>query len=147
MIIQPNYTFADAPVPKLIVIPAQAGSDSLIGWAKKHAPSTDVTMSICGGASLLAKTGLLSGRSATTHHNAYDRFAKEFPDIRLLRNVRWVEEDKLATSGGMTAGIDLALHIVERYFGRAVAESTSYYMEYQGAGWRDSSGLSSPLAG
>ncbi len=94
-------------------------------------------MSVCVGALVLARTGLLNGKSATTHHDAYKQFANEFPTVHLVRGVRFVEEGNLATSGGLASGIDLALHVVERYFGRKVAEATAYNLEYQGLGWKD----------
>jgi YHS domain-containing protein len=94
-------------------------------------------MSVCVGAFVLARTWLLNGKSATTHHDAYKDFANEFPKVHLVRGVRFVEEGNLATSGGLASGIDLALHVVERYFGRKVAEDTAYNLEYQGQGWKD----------
>jgi transcriptional regulator GlxA family with amidase domain len=92
-------------------------------------------MSVCTGAYVLAKTGLLSGKSATTFHMAYEDFAVEFPDIHLKRGARFVEDGNLASSGGLTSGMDLAFRVVERYFGRDVAEETAYNIEYQGRGW------------
>jgi transcriptional regulator GlxA family with amidase domain len=92
-------------------------------------------MSVCTGAFVLAKTGLLSGKSATTFHGAFKTFAIEFPDIELKRGARFVEDGNLATAGGLSSGIDLALRVVERYFGREVAKQTAYNMEYQGEGW------------
>ena len=86
---------------------------------------------------MLAKTGLLNGKSATTHHDANKDFANQFPKLHVMRGVRFVEEGNLATSGGLASGIDLALHVVERYFGRKVAEDTAYNLEYQGQGWKD----------
>jgi len=92
-------------------------------------------MSVCTGAFVLAKTGLLSGKAATTFHGAFVSFANQFPDIRLKRGARFVEDGNLATAGGLSSGIDLALRVVERYFGREVAQRTAYDMEYQGLGW------------
>jgi len=94
-------------------------------------------MSVCTGASLLARTGLLAGKSATTHHDSYRGFAMEHPDIRLQRGVRFVDEGNLASAGGLSSGIDLALHVVERYYGHEVATRAAYEMEYQGQGWTD----------
>jgi YHS domain-containing protein len=92
-------------------------------------------MSVCTGAFVLAKTGLLDGKSATTFHGAFNTFAIEFPKIQLKRGARFVENGNLATSGGLSSGIDLALRVVERYYGREVATKTAYNMEYQGQGW------------
>ena len=92
-------------------------------------------MSVCTGAFVLAKTGLLNGKSATTYHGAFERFAMQFPDVQLKRGARFVENGNLATAGGLSSGIDLALRVVERYYGREVARKTAYDMEYQGEGW------------
>jgi len=136
MKIVPDYTFENAPAPKVIVIPAQSKpSEATLEWIRKSTKSTDVTMSVCTGAFVLAKTGLLSGKAATTYHGAFGRFAMEFPDIALKRGARFVETGNLATAGGLSSGIDLALRVVERYYGREVAQGTAYDLEYQGQGW------------
>jgi putative intracellular protease/amidase/YHS domain-containing protein len=138
MKIVPDYTFENAPAPKVIVIPAQSEpSEATLEWIRKSTKSTDVTMSVCTGAFALAKTGLLSGKAATTYHGAFVRFSNQFPDIHLKRGARFVEDGNLATAGGLSSGIDLALRVVERYFGREVAQQTAYDMEYQGLGWTD----------
>jgi putative intracellular protease/amidase/YHS domain-containing protein len=136
MQIVPDYTIANAPAPKVIVIPAQSPpSPVVLEWIKKSSRTTDVTMSVCTGAFVLAKTGLLDGKSATTYHGAFGRFAMTFPKIALKRGARFVENGNLATAGGLSSGIDLALRVVERYYGRDVAQKTAYDMEYQGQGW------------
>jgi putative intracellular protease/amidase/YHS domain-containing protein len=136
MRIVPDYTLANAPAPKVIVIPAQSEpSEAVLEWIRKSTKNTDVTMSVCTGAFVLAKTGLLSGKSATTFHAAFGPFAMQFPDILLKRGARFVEDGNLATAGGLSSGIDLALRVVERYYGRDVAQKTAYNMEYQGQGW------------
>jgi putative intracellular protease/amidase/YHS domain-containing protein len=138
MRIVPDYTFADAPAPKILVIPAQSDPNATTKhWIRKVAKNADLVMSVCTGAFVLADTGLLSGKAATTHHSAYVRLAETFPDIQVKRGARFVEAGNLATSGGLSSGIDLALHVVERYFGREVASQTAYDMEYQGEGWKN----------
>jgi transcriptional regulator GlxA family with amidase domain len=131
----PDYTFDTAPQAKVIVVPAQRGSSALHAWLRKVSPTTDVTMSVCTGAFQLGKAGLLSGKSATTHHDYFEQFEKAFPDVSLKRGLRFVENEKISTAGGLTSGIDLALRVVDRYFGRDVAQSTATYMEYQSKGW------------
>ena len=136
MQIVPDYAIQNAPPPKVIVIPAQSPpSPAVLDWIRKSSKTTDVTMSVCTGAFVLAKTGLLNGKSATTYHGAFGRFATQFPDIQLKRGARFVENGNLATAGGLSSGIDLALRVVERYYGREVARKTAYNMEYQGEGW------------
>jgi transcriptional regulator GlxA family with amidase domain len=136
MKIVPDHTFETAPAPKIVVIPAlQEPSEAMLEWIRNVTRSTDLTMSVCTGAFVLASTGLLSGKAATTHHAAYQSLAMSFPDIEVKRGARFVEAGNLATSGGLSSGIDLALRVVERYYGREVAKATAYQMEYQGQGW------------
>jgi transcriptional regulator GlxA family with amidase domain len=131
----PDYTFESAPQARVVVVPAQRGSTALHAWLRKVTETTDITMSVCTGAFQLAKAGLLSGKSATTHHDYLDSFAKAFPDVTVKRGLRFVEGEKISTAGGLSSGIDLALRVVERYFGREVAQATANYMEYQSKGW------------
>jgi len=136
MKIIPDYTLQTAPAPKVIVIPAQSNSsEAVLEWIRKSSKTADVTMSVCTGAYLLAKAGLLAGKAATTHHGAYVDLALKYPDIQVKRGARFVEDGNVASSGGLSSGMDLSLRVVERYYGRAVAEQTAYDMEYQGQGW------------
>ena len=146
MKIVPNYTFENAPPPKMTVIPAQGGdAEAMLHWIRAASKHADLTMSICTGAFTLAKTGLLSGKAATTHHSAYSAFAMGYPDIRVKRGYRFVDEGNIASSGGLTCGIDLAFHIVERYYGRDKALKTALAMEYQGKGWMDATGADNAI--
>lgn len=131
-----DFTFETAPAPHIIVIPAQRGSDALIEWLRKTTPKTDVTMSVCVGAAHLAKAGLLKGLSATSHHEAIEHLTQEYPDTKWVRGVRFVENERVSTGGGLTAGIDLALHVVERYFGRPAAQKVAEHLEYECRGWQ-----------
>jgi transcriptional regulator GlxA family with amidase domain/YHS domain-containing protein len=143
MQIVPDYTFATAPAPRIVVVPAQHGyrdpavRKEMFDWLRKSAEKNDLTMSVCAGAFLLADTGLLDGKSATTIHNAWHALEVQFPKVRVERGVRFVDDGKVSTSGGLSSGIDLALHVVERYFGRDAAEKTAFDMEYQGTGWKN----------
>jgi transcriptional regulator GlxA family with amidase domain len=132
MEIKPGHTFATIPVqPHVIVIGAQGEhTPNKIEWIRKASEKADIVMSVCTGAFLLAQTGLLDGLSATTHHEYYDDFAKKFPKVRLERGPRYVENGKIATAGGLTSGIELALRVVERYFGSETTSRTASYMEY-----------------
>lgn len=138
MKIIPDYTFDDAPQPNIVVVPAQSGkSPKMMAWIRRMATRSDIVMSVCVGAYRLAQAGLLNGKKATTHHDAWSDFQSDFPNVKLQRNMRWVQSDSVIfTSGGLSSGIDLALHVVELYFGREVAENTARIMEYQGEGWK-----------
>src|SRR5437868_8871903 len=132
----PDYTFANGRARRIIVIPTQSEpSTAMLELIRQATKNTDVTMSVCTGAFVLAKTGLLDGKTATTYHGAIEAFAMHFPKIELKRGARFVENGNLATAGGLSSGIDLALRVVERYYGREVATKTAYNMEYQGQGW------------
>ncbi len=134
--IKPHYTIRNAPQPNVIVVPAHKATDDSIAWLREASAGTDVTVSICTGAFKLAQAGLLKGIPATTHHDYFESFAKEFPDIELRRGLRFVDNGHIATAGGLTSGIDMALHIVTRYFGVEAAERTATYMEYASDAWR-----------
>lgn len=134
--IVPDYTFDDAPAPAIIVVGAQRGSARMIRWlqAVGQAPSTEVLMSVCTGAFKLADAGLLDGLHATTHHDFFDAFAQKYPKVVLERGARFVQSGpRLFTAGGTTSGIDLALHVVSRYFGPEAAAATARYMEHRAA--------------
>lgn len=138
MTVVPQFTFDDAPPPRVVVVGAQKGSPKMKAWLQKVAadPRTDVIMSVCTGAFRLAAAGLLDGKPATTHHGYYDDLLKYFPNVKLRKGVRYVRSDAhVFTSGGLTSGIDLALHIVELYFGEKVGQRTADWLEYQGTGW------------
>lgn len=134
--VQPNYSLEDAPEPHVIVVPAQRSHDDSLQWLRRASAKTDVTMSVCTGAFQLGRAGLLTGQTATTHHQFWDQFAKEFPTIELRRGLRFVDNGRIATAGGLTSGIDMALHVVSRYFGDSIAQATAEYMEYSSAAWR-----------
>ena len=139
----PNYTIHDAPVPDVIVVPhfdhpkpATSEKSPIHGWIIEEHKQALLTMSICTGAFQLAKTGLLDGIPMTTNRMASDNFAKAFPNIDLRRGPRFVEAGRIATSGGLSAGVDLALRVVNRFFDEGVAQATANTMEYVGPGWR-----------
>lgn len=138
----PDFTVGNAPVPDVVVVPhfdyprpASRETSAIHEWIKATHAQAALTMSICTGAFQLAKTGLLDGIPMTTNRRASDNFAKAFPEIDLRRGPRFVEAGRIATSGGLSAGIDLALRVVARYFGEAAAQRTAETMEYAGTGW------------
>ena len=148
MRIIPDYTYADAPEPKVVVIPATSKSPEMLDWIRKVAKQSDVVMSVCIGAYRLAETGLLSGKTATTNNGPYVDIQRKYPDVHFVRNMRWVQSDSVIfTSGATGAGIDLALHIVDLYFGREVAERAAGSMNYPGQDWKGdgTDSIKSPL--
>lgn len=136
-----KYSLADAPQPRVVVIPAQRGGLSpgdprKIEWLRHVFPNVDVVLSVCTGNFLMARTGLLDGLSATTHHGFYDQFEKMFPQVRLMRDRRFVDDGKIVSAGGLTSSIDGALHVVDRYFGPQEAKRVAAWMEHDGDSWR-----------
>lgn len=131
--VQPTYSIADAPQPDIIVVPAQRSTPESRAWLKAASEKAELTMSVCTGAFQLGRVGLLDGLPATTHHEFWDAFETEFPKVKLQRGPRFVDNGRIATAGGLTSGIDLALHVVGRYFGEAAAARTAAYMEHQRA--------------
>ena len=132
----PQYDLTHAPAPKVVVVPAQSQPTPAVkSWLRAVALQADVMMSVCTGAFVLAEAGLLDGHNATTHHGSFVTLAMDYPQITVKRGARFVDEGAIATSAGLSAGIDLALHIVARYYGRETARQTAYYMEYASTGW------------
>jgi transcriptional regulator GlxA family with amidase domain len=136
--IVPKYTFENAPKPQVIVVPAQGGrSETQKKWLLENARTADITMSVCTGASMLAAYGLLDHQRATTHHMFVDDMQKKYAAVQFISGLRYIDNDKVATAGGLSSGIDLALHVVERYYGREVAQASADYMEYKGELWKN----------
>jgi transcriptional regulator GlxA family with amidase domain len=134
--VTPDYALAVAPPIDVLIVPGgwgtrrEAGNAPLIAWIGATAAATQVTASVCTGAFLLAGAGLLSGRQATTHWASLDRLQAQHADIAVQRDTRWVDEGRIVTSAGISAGIDMSLHLVARLGGRALAEATARQMEY-----------------
>jgi transcriptional regulator GlxA family with amidase domain len=138
MRIIPDYTFDDAPPPAIVVVPAQRGrSPKMLAWIRRMTTQSEVVMSVCTGASVLGDAGVLDHKQATTHHLFYDEFQSAFPDVQLVKNKRFVQSSPVIfTAGGLSSGIDLALHVVQLYFGPSQAEETAHLMEYEGTDWK-----------
>lgn len=130
-----EFTLERAPQPTIICVGAQAGSAGIHAWIRRAAEQAEVVMSVCTGAFQLGRAGLLDGRRATTHHHFWDEFAREFPEASLVRNARFVSAGKIFTAGGLTSGIDLALHVVAMRHGAGVAAETAAYLEHQSDEW------------
>jgi putative intracellular protease/amidase/YHS domain-containing protein len=134
--IKPRYTVADCPKPDVIVLPGGSTHIPLkdarvVEWIQKAAPDAEVVMSVCTGAFLLAKAGLLDGKEATTHWGSIEGLRKAAPKTKVHADRRVVDNGKVVTCAGVSAGIDGALHVVERMLGRQVARDTARYMEYR----------------
>lgn len=136
MAITPDYSFDTVPEPDLIVVPAQNGAPGLNAWLQKMHARQKTIVSICTGAFRLAEAGVLDGKTVTTHRGAIEGLAKRYPKLHAVGGVRFVQDGKIYSSAGVSAGIDLALHIVDQYYGRAVAQQTADSLEYESEGWK-----------
>lgn len=137
--VNPRYTIADCPVPDILVVPGGWGTRremnnaGLIDWIKTTAPKAELVLSVCTGALLLARAGLLDGLKATTHHGALDLLREIAPKTSVLDDQRVIDNGRIIVSAGVSAGIDAAFHVVARLHGLEVALETARYMEYD---WR-----------
>ena len=136
LVLLPAFSFADAPPIDLLLVPGGFGTRPLlqdaetIEWLRKTAASAKRTASVCTGALLLARAGLLDGRRATTHWGAFGLLASLGNGIVVDRDARFVD-DGVLTSAGVASGMDMAFPVVETIFGRAVADETARYIEYR----------------
>jgi transcriptional regulator GlxA family with amidase domain len=134
--VMPDYTFADAPKPDILLIPGGNlgrklfDDASLIKWIRENASSSRSVVSVCTGAFLLAKAGLLDGLTATTYHHAIDDLRRAVPSAKVVSDQRFVDNGKVLTTAGLSSGIDGALHLVEKYDGLTAAENVARNMEY-----------------
>lgn len=135
--IVPDFTLETSPAAHVLIIPGGSGSRALMNrpllleWVRRQARGAEIVMSVCTGARLLAKAGLLDGLRATTHHENIDELRELAPAAAVTASERFTDNGKVCTSGGIAAGIDLSLHVVERLLGREAADTTARYMEYE----------------
>jgi transcriptional regulator GlxA family with amidase domain len=133
--ITPEFSIEDAPKPDILVI-AGGGGSTLTGdpkamaWIKEVASKAEVSLTVCTGAFVLAKTGLLDGREVTTWYDAIPRLREAAPALKVQDGRRFVDTGNVVTTAGVSAGIDGSLHVVARLLGRSVADRTARYMEY-----------------
>ena len=135
MTVVPKYAFADAPRPDVLVVPGGGvagalGSAATLTWVKDMTAKTQHTMSVCNGAFILAKAGLLDGLTATTTHGNVPKLRATYPKIKVVDDQRYVDNGKIITTGGLTAGIDGALHVVSLMMGKGVAQQVALGEEY-----------------
>ena len=139
LVVQPAYSLETCPQSDILVVPGGYGSlkrveqpqmARLLDWIVQRSNDAELTTSVCSGSFLLAKAGLLRGKSATTYWSLVQQFREDFPEVGVQEGVRWVDAGKIVTSAGISAGIDMSLHILERLYGSEVAQATAHHMEY-----------------
>lgn len=132
----PDHTINDHPPLELLVVPGGRGTrrerhnQKLLEWIAQQDARTELTASVCTGAFLLAERGLLDGKRATTHWASINFMRETYPNVEMIENTRFVDEGRILTSAGISAGIDLCLHIVAKLHGAEVAAWTARRMEY-----------------
>jgi len=135
MTIVPRYTFEDAPVPDVFVVPgggirgAMNDADT-IRFITTTSHAAGHTLSVCNGAFLIAKAGLLDGLTATTTYGAIDDLQTQFPNIQVTSEARYVDNGRIVTTAGLSSGIDGALHVIEKVKGRGAAQKAALSTEY-----------------
>jgi transcriptional regulator GlxA family with amidase domain len=136
MKVLPDYDLDDCPRLDVLVVPGGWGTrkemnnERLLAWIAERSRQVETLTSVCTGALLLGKAGLLDGKRATTHWGSLDWMQELFPKAIVERRLHFVEDGTLFTSAGISAGIDMALKVVARYFGEAIARATARHMEY-----------------
>jgi transcriptional regulator GlxA family with amidase domain len=131
----PMYGIENHPQPDVLIIPggvveAEMTKENIIAWLRSSADTAEIVASVCTGAFLLGKAGLLTNKRATTHWEDIADLRELFPDVTVIENTPWVDEGEVVTSAGISAGIDMSLHLVERLAGRDHALKTARQMEY-----------------
>jgi len=132
----PDHAFESCPKLDILVVPGGWGTrkelknPAMLNWLRIRASEVETLTSVCTGSMLLGFAGLLDGRHATTHWRSLDWMRESFPRVTVENNKHFVEDGSLITSAGISAGIDLALKVVERYYGEGIARATAKHMEY-----------------
>ena len=135
--INPHYSIDKCPTPDIILLPGGDGrrrlmkDERVLSWIARHVDNLEKLLSVCTGAFYIAHSGLLNGLSATTHHGAFSEFKETFPDIELIEDKRYVENGKIITAGGISAGIDMSLYVVGQLLGEEKLALTLEEMEWQ----------------
>jgi transcriptional regulator GlxA family with amidase domain len=133
--LQPDFDIANHPGIDIFIVPggvvtAELKRDSIIKWIAQTAAKSSLTASVCTGAFLLGKAGLLESKTITTHWEDVDDFRAMFPDIPVQEKKRWVDAGKIVTSAGISAGLDMSLHLVSRLESEELAVRTARQMDY-----------------
>ncbi len=134
--VNPAYTIAECPPPDILLVPGGYGTrrqihnEALVNWVRAQAERVELLLSVCTGALVLAKAGLLTGLSATTHFAAFDKLKTLAPNTTLCPTERYVDNGKIILSAGISAGIDMSLYVVARLLGEEQANETARHMQY-----------------
>ncbi len=134
--VNPHRRLGDCPQPDVLLVPGGQGTrkemhnPALTDWIRQASGKAELVLSVCTGALLLAKAGLLDGLEATTHHGANDLLSQTAPQTAIHADRRFVDNGRVVCSAGIAAGIDMSLHVVGRLLGQEVAMKTARQMEY-----------------
>ena len=136
MKVLPHFTFDDCPALDILVVPGGWGArtemhnEAMLSFVRSRAPRAETLASVCTGALILGNGGLLDGLSATTHWRYLKMMQELFPKVTVDSKSHVVKAGKVITSAGISAGIDMALHVVTDYCGEGIARATARHMEY-----------------
>lgn len=143
MTVVPKFSFADAPQPDILVVPGGGvktarESAATLKWVAESSARAQQTMSVCNGAFILASAGLLEGLTVTTTASNIERLKAEFPKTKVVYDQRFVDNGRIITTAGLSAGIDGALHVVSKVLGNGQAQQVALSEEYD---WRPNAGF------
>lgn len=132
----PSHAFADAPAADVLIVPggvveAERARPDVIAWIRRASAQAELTAAVCTGAFLLAEAGILDGLTATTHWEDIADLRRLYPAVQVVDDRQWVDEGRVVTSAGISAGIDMSLHLVSRLAGADLARRTARQMEYR----------------
>jgi transcriptional regulator GlxA family with amidase domain len=145
LVVLPTYTFENCPEIDIVLIPGGGGyhadgtaygsrlemdNELVVSWIKQKSAIAELVLSVCTGALILAKTGLLEGLKATTHYRAIDHLRAIAPNTEVIENVRYVDNGSVVLSAGVSAGIDMSFYVVSKLLGAEVAAVGAKYAQY-----------------
>jgi transcriptional regulator GlxA family with amidase domain len=145
LLITANYLLHNCPQPDIILIPGGGGmhpdgtpfgsrkemhNEILLNWVREQNKKIELLLSVCTGSLILAKAGLLEGLSATTHWKAVEAMQAAAPNTKLFPEKRWVDNGRIILSAGVSAGIDMSLHVISKLLGKEAADENAQYIQY-----------------
>jgi transcriptional regulator GlxA family with amidase domain len=145
LVVVPNYSLDSCPEPDILLIPGggsygpdgtaygsrrEMNNPKLLDWINSHAPQAELVLSVCTGALILARAGLLENLEATTHFRSVDDLRRLAPKTKISPEKRWVDNGKIILSAGVSAGIDMSLYAVGKILGKEIADETAFHIQY-----------------
>jgi transcriptional regulator GlxA family with amidase domain len=132
----PDFSLINSPPPDILIIPGGSGrriemnNELLLNWIKEKYNKLEFLLSVCTGVFIIANTGLLNGLKASTHHSSFEEFEKSFPEIELVKDKKYTDNGKIITAAGVSSGINMSLHVINKLHGEKIMQKTADYIEF-----------------